>query len=84
MNTDCDRAPVAVSQPAPLLPCPFCGSIVTMGGSREGARIVYWQVECDECGAIAGSGYTTEVSAAENWNRRANAELTGRGPEVEI
>lgn len=45
-----------------LLPCPFCGAEVSVGKSREGARIVYFQVECD-CGAIAGSAYTTEEAA---------------------
>ena len=75
---------VNVSQPTPLLPCPFCGAAVTMGKNREGAKIVYFQVECDECGAIAGSGYTTEPAAAKNWNRRANAALTGaEGVRVE-
>ena len=87
-----DPIGVNVSQPTPLLPCPFCGADVTMGKNREGAKIIYFQVECDECGAIAGSGYTTEPAAAKNWNRRANAEhqppLSGRmhgsvGPETE-
>lgn len=59
---------VNIIQTTPLLPCPFCGFDVTMG--HEGAKIIYWQVECDECGAIAGSGYTTEQAAAKNWNRR--------------
>ena len=68
-----DPIGVNVSQPTPLLPCPFCGADVTMGKNREGAKIIYFQVECDECGAIAGSGYTTEPAAAKNWNRRANA-----------
>jgi len=53
-----------------LLPCPFCGASVVMGKNREGAKIPYFQVECGECGAIAGSGYTTEQAAATNWNRR--------------
>jgi Lar family restriction alleviation protein len=60
-----------------LLPCPFCGEQVTMGASPQSARIEYFQVEC-ECGAIAGSAYTTEQAAAKNWNRRANAELRDR------
>ena len=63
---------VTVSQSTPLLPCPFCGAEVTMGRNRGGSKIIYFQVECDECGAIAGSGYTTESAAAKNWNRRAN------------
>ena len=67
--------------PTPLLPCPFCGADVTMGKNREGAKIIYFQVECDECGAIAGSGYTTEPAAAKNWNRRANVEVTGAAPK---
>jgi Lar family restriction alleviation protein len=65
---------VTVSQSTPLLPCPFCGAEVTMGRNRGGSKIIYFQVECDECGAIAGSGYTTESAAAKNWNRRANVE----------
>ena len=68
---------VTVSQSTPLLPCPFCGAEVTMGRNRGGSKIIYFQVECDECGAIAGSGYTTESAAAKNWNRRANASLSG-------
>ena len=56
----------------PLLPCPFCGDAVTMSKNRQGATLIYWQVECD-CGAIAGSAYTTEDAATKNWNRRAAA-----------
>ena len=72
---------VNASQPTPLLPCPFCGADVTMGKNREGAKIIYFQVECYECGAIAGSGYTAEPAAAKNWNRRANVEVTGAAPK---
>ncbi|HMW85366.1 MAG TPA: Lar family restriction alleviation protein [Nitrospira sp.] len=70
-----DPIDVTVSQSTPLLPCPFCGAEVTMGRNRGGSKIIYFQVECDECGAIAGSGYTTESAAAKNWNRRANAGI---------
>jgi hypothetical protein len=50
-----------------------------MGRNRGGSKIIYFQVECDECGAIAGSGYTTESATAKNWNKRANAEVSGAG-----
>ena len=77
MTTPIAQGPidVTVSQSTPLLPCPFCGAEVTMGSNRGGSKIIYFQVECDECGAIAGSGYTTESVAAKNWNRRANAQV---------
>ena len=47
-----------------LLPCPFCGTKVTLGESH-----VFYQVEC-ECGAVAGCEYLERVDAVTNWNRR--------------
>ena len=52
------------------LPCPFCGSPVTVDKVGEYKDKPFWQVECD-CGAIAGSAYTEKEEAVKNWNRRA-------------
>lgn len=61
-----------------LLPCPFCGASVVMGKNREGSKIPYFQVECGECGALAGGGYDTIEGAVKNWNRRPILkQLTG-------
>ena len=81
MNETNDASPAPVERSVmPLLPCPFCGDIPEMNTNRENAKIIYFQVECD-CGAIAGSAYTTESAAVKNWNRRHNMELRGATDE---
>jgi Lar family restriction alleviation protein len=70
MQTEKETLPInEESKYPPLLPCPFCGVHVVMSVGGQRTRLNY-QVECDNCGAIAGSACTTETAAIANWNRR--------------
>ena len=71
--------------PLQLLPCPFCGGAGTVFGQIECGP--FFAMCFGSCGCTIGMQYDhrwipehkfkTREAAAEAWNRRANAELTG-------
>jgi Lar family restriction alleviation protein len=65
-----------MTEHTPLLPCPFCGSAVSMSRDRLGndEQTECYQVECD-CGAVAGAWRTRKQDAISDWNRRSPALL---------
>lgn len=75
-----------------LKTCPFCGATPALLN-----RVAYkyttpqpderaWDVACGTQGCYLQHGadwYETESAAAELWNKRSNAEVTGLAPQQE-
>ena len=84
MTTPIAQGPVDVN--VSPLPCPFCGD--TDIAVVEGSTFRWRQVECNNCGARCGETRVRTIPpidadenerfAIEEWNKRANAEVSGR------
>lgn len=57
-----------------LKPCPFCGGkdIIVRPVQYAGIVKTHFYVQCRECFARSGMGWTAKAKAIEAWNRRAD------------
>ena len=57
-----------------IKPCPFCGGkdIVVRPVQYAGIVKTHFYVQCRECFAQSGMGWTAKARAIEAWNRRAD------------